>query len=91
MATRRTTSGKRQREREKQARAAEKRARRQAQASENALRAAIAVDEEDLTTDELLARMQALHAEYEAGTLSFEDFDERKAELTDRIALRLAE
>ena len=70
MATRRTTSDKRQRERAKQAKAAAKRERRQERSSGGG---------ED-TVDET-----------DAGELSFEDFDEQKSELVDRIALRLAQ
>ena len=90
MATRRTTSDKRQREREKQAKAAAKRERRQERA-QGTFDEPEARDEDELSTEQLLARIEALHADYDAGSLSFEDFDLQKAELLDRIALRLAE
>jgi hypothetical protein len=93
MATRRTTSDKRQRERAKQAKAAAKRERRQDRSSDARLDDAGtgSADDDDLTTEQLLARIEELHADYDAGTVSFEEFDEQKSELVDRIALRLAQ
>lgn len=89
MATRRTTSGKRERERAKQAKAAAKRERRLERGSEEGDDETV-VAVEDLTTEELLARMEALHEAYDAGKVSFEEFDEQKNELTDRIAISLS-
>ena len=91
MATRRTTSDKRQRERAKQAKAAAKRERRQDRSPDEPLDGELTADGEELTTEELVERIEALHADYDAGTLSFEDFDEQKSALLDRIAIRLAE
>lgn len=91
MATRRTTSDKRQRERAKQAKAAAKRERRQDRSTDEATDEPDGRDADDLTTEQLLARIEALHADYDAGTVSFEDFDLQKADLLDRIALKLAE
>ena len=71
MATRRTTHGKRERERAKQERATAKRERR-------AERAQAEADETEI------------HAAYDAGEMSFEDFDTERSELTDRIAEILA-
>jgi hypothetical protein len=89
MATRRTTHDKRQRERSKQEKAAAKRERRQDKGAE--VDEDVASDDDDATTEQLVERIQELHAEYDAGRISFEDFDEQRAVLTDRIALRLAE
>jgi hypothetical protein len=92
MATRRTTHGKRERERSRQLKAAAKRDRREGRAtSEAGEEAPVALDDGDATTEELLARIEALHASYDAGEISFEDFDTERAELTDRIALRLSQ
>ncbi len=90
MATRRTTSDKRQRERDKQAKAAAKRERRQERA-QGPTDSPEPRDTDELSTEQLLARIEMLHADYDAGTVSFEDFDLQKAELLDQIALRLAE
>ncbi|MFM7224888.1 MAG: hypothetical protein ACKOBG_06945 [Actinomycetota bacterium] len=87
MATRRTTHGKRERERAKQERASAKRERRaeraQAEADE------IVIDD-GVTAEDLLERMREIHAAYDAGEMSFEDFDTERSELTDRIAEILA-
>ena len=92
MATRRTTSDKRQRERAKQAKAAAKRERRQDRSTDAVETTdADAPTDEDLTTEQLVARIEALHADYDAGNVTFEDFDEQKSDLLDRIALRLAQ
>jgi hypothetical protein len=92
MATRRTTSDKRQRERAKQAKAAAKRERRQDRSTDaGETTDADAPTDEDLTTEQLVARIEALHADYDAGNVTFEDFDEQKSDLLDRIALRLAQ
>ena len=91
MATRRTTSGKRQRERAKQLKAAAKRERRQERSTEDDLVQASTDLDDDLTTEQLVQRIEALHADYDAGTVTFEEFDEQKAELLDHIALRLAQ
>ncbi len=95
MATRRTTFNKRERERAKQAKAAAKRARRQDKTT----------DEDDVditssgdgggagseTTEVLLKRIETLHEDYDAGRISFEDFDEQKSELVDKLAICLSE
>ena len=93
MATRRTTSDKRQRERAKQAKAAAKREKRQGNGPEDEgeIDTAEASDDDSLTTEQLLAKIENLHAEYDAGNVSFEDFDEQKSDLVDRIAIRLAQ
>jgi alkanesulfonate monooxygenase SsuD/methylene tetrahydromethanopterin reductase-like flavin-dependent oxidoreductase (luciferase family) len=42
------------------------------------------------SAEELLDQLRDLHAAYDDGRLSLEDFDEQKSELTDQIALRMA-
>ena len=97
MSTRRTTHDKRQRERSKQQKAAAKRDKRQGRSdgesdgprTEDA--ADVRVDDRRDSTEQLLERIETLHANYDAGNIPFEDFEEQRAELLDRIALRLAE
>jgi len=91
MSTRRTTSDKRQRERDKQAKAAAKRARRQDRSIEDGIDTTDPTIDRTSTTEQLLERVEALHAEYDAGNLSFEEFDEQKSSLLDDIAIRLAQ
>jgi hypothetical protein len=89
MATRRTTSSKRERERSKQAKAAAKRERRQDRSETES--ETMAFDENTATTDELIERIAAMHEQYDAGQLSFEAFDEEKTELMALLTARLSE
>ena len=87
MATRRTTFDKLQRERAKKAKAAAKRERRQERGNEgDDVDIDLAVEEE-LTPGELLERIEAVHKRFDAGQLSFEDFEEQKTELLTRLSL----
>ena len=89
MATRRTSFDKLQRERAKRAKAADKRERRQERAAGDE-----ADDDQDvmapiageLSAGELMERLEALHARYEAKTLDFDSFEEQKLELLERLA-----
>jgi hypothetical protein len=90
MATRRTTSSKRERERSKQAKAAAKRERRQSRTDEDGTEGP-EFDENSATTDELIERIAAMHEQYDAGKMSFEDFDEEKTELMALLTARLSE
>ena len=90
MATRRTTFDKRERERSKQAKAAAKRARRQDKSDDPEITTSESNDG-GFTTESLLKRIEELHEDYDAGRISFEDFDEQKSELVDRLAICLAE
>lgn len=87
MATRRTTHGKRERERAKQEKAVAKRERR---AERAAAGDDMVFDEDGPSAEDLLERMREIHAAYDAGEMSFEDFDTERSELTDRIAEILA-
>jgi hypothetical protein len=90
MAGQRTTFNKLQRERAKKAKAAAKRERRQDRASGAGPEAAegetltISPDEE-LSAPRLLELIESIHKQFEAGTLSYEDFEEKKAELLARL------
>jgi hypothetical protein len=91
MATRRTTSSKRERERNKQAKAAAKRERRQDRANDDTESGAMEFDENTATTDELIERIAAMHEQYDAGQITFEAFDEEKTELMALLTARLSE
>ena len=91
MATRRTTSSKRERERSKQAKAAAKRERRQSKGEDEDGTEGPEFDENTATTDELIERIAAMHEQYDAGEISFEDFDEEKTELMALLTARLSE
>jgi hypothetical protein len=87
MGTQRTTFDKLQRERAKKAKAAEKRERRRAardDAADGTGPAATASGQESAA--ELLVLIEALHKRFEAKTISFEDFEEQKADLFGRLA-----
>jgi hypothetical protein len=84
VARRRTTFGKLQRDRDKQAKARAKIERKAARAEETPS------DEEGAETHEVdqatvLAQLAALHASYDDGQISLEDFEARRAELTSLL------
>ena len=87
MANQRTTFDKLQRERAKKAKQAAKRDRRQGKDDD-----VDATDESDdtptelLSSSELLARIERVHAQFDANEISFEDFEETKADLFQRLA-----
>jgi hypothetical protein len=91
MATRRTTSNKRERERSKQAKAAAKRERRLDKSPDEDGEDVVEFDENSATTDELIERIAAMHEKYDDGQMSFEDFDEEKTELMALLTARLSE
>jgi hypothetical protein len=91
MSSGRTTHDKRQRERAKQAKQAEKRARRQERNESGGVGIGVEVEDDARSTEQLLAEMEELHAAYDANQIDLDTFDERKNDLMDRIALRLAE
>jgi hypothetical protein len=83
MANRRTTFGKLQRERDKKAKALEKADRRaarlegQGQQEEPVAKAA--------DQDAVLAALAELHQRFDAGTVSIDEFELRRDELTSRL------
>jgi len=83
MAKGRTTFGKLQRERDKKAKALEKAERRAARLEAPA--------EEPVETaadqDALLAALAELHQRFEAGTVSIDEFEERRDQLTSRLTV----
>jgi hypothetical protein len=90
MATRRTTSNKRERERSKQAKATAKRERRQDKSPDEEGET-VEFDENSATTEELIERIAAIHEKYDAEQISFEAFDEEKTELMELLTARLSE
>jgi hypothetical protein len=97
MGANRTTFEKLQRDRAKKAKAAAKRERRMGLTppQERAPETTPAVEsdwdagstEEPLSADELLTLVEQLHAQYEAKTISFEEFEERKIDLMARVSV----
>jgi hypothetical protein len=88
MSAQRTSFGKLERDRAKKARAAAKRERRQGRSSEpSSAPAAVEPGTEDATS-EVLARLATVHEQYEAGTISYEELEEQKAELLGRLEIQ---
>ncbi len=91
MSSRRTSFGKLERERAKKAKAAAKRENRQARSEASAddeqpdAAGAPAPASASSTTD-LLVKVEKLHTRFDAGDMSFEDFEEQKAELMSRLS-----
>jgi hypothetical protein len=87
MATRRTSFDKLQRERAKRAKAAEKRERRQERANAERDDEPITPGEsEELSAGELMQRLDALHSRFEAKAIDFDEFEEQKRALLERLA-----
>jgi hypothetical protein len=84
VATRRSTFGKQDRERQKKARAAEKRERRHDRTSQPDNDEPVVTT--DATPDQLLREIEVLHARFDAKAIDFETFEERKLELFTQLA-----
>jgi hypothetical protein len=89
MAGQRTTFNKLQRERAKKAKAAAKRERRQDRLSgvspETGADTLTLAPDEELSAARLLELIESIHKQFEAGTLSYEEFEEKKTELLARL------
>ncbi|MGH9183945.1 MAG: hypothetical protein ACRDZ9_09100 [Acidimicrobiales bacterium] len=94
MGSHRSSFAKLQRDRAKKAKAAAKREQRQERADPDAatpedpgrrLDAPARRESHELTAAELLRRIEAVHQRFEAGTMSYEDFEAQKAELLARL------
>jgi hypothetical protein len=91
MATQRTSFTKLQRDRAKKAKAAAKREKRLERSAE--AREASAEDDTPTSTEgpisaaELLHEIEVTHQRYEAKLMSFEEFEEKKAELLARLPI----
>jgi hypothetical protein len=75
-----------QREKARREKAAEKKERKAIRADEAA---AAAAEGGEATGDQstVLTELAALHEQFEAGTIEFEEFEERKSELLGRLAV----
>lgn len=95
MGARRTTFGKTQRERAKKAKAAAKRERRQERVAEattpdaNVPATDTASDDRlgTLSAADLLKLVEVTHQKFEAGTIGYDEFEEKKAELLARLPI----
>ena len=85
MATRRTSFGKLQRDRAKQATAAAKRERRQDRTA--AVETEEIPTEGDLSAAQLLQLIEQIHQQFDAKEIDFEEFEEKKAELMARLPI----
>jgi spore germination cell wall hydrolase CwlJ-like protein len=91
MATQRTSFTKLQRDRAKKAKAAAKRERRQERAAEAKEHAddesSETPTEGPISAAELLHEIEVTHQRYEAKLMSYEEFEEKKAELLARLPI----
>jgi hypothetical protein len=90
MAAQRTSFEKLQRDRAKKAKAAAKREKRldkTPEAEPDELEPLTTAPGTELSAAELLARVEEIHRLFEAKKLSFEDFEEQKADLMARISV----
>ncbi|HWC37709.1 MAG TPA: hypothetical protein VG476_04220 [Acidimicrobiales bacterium] len=87
MSAQRTSFGKLERDRAKKARAAAKRERRQGRGSEPSSAPSTVEPGSDDSTSEVLERLAAVHEQYDAGRISYEELEEQKAELLGRLEI----
>jgi CRP-like cAMP-binding protein len=85
MATKRSTFGKLQRERDKKARAVAKQERR-AEAQTEERPAAVALDEAE--EQRLMTALADLHRDLEAGIVSLTDFETRRDDIRSQLEIR---
>ncbi|MCU1375688.1 MAG: hypothetical protein JWO68_2974 [Actinomycetia bacterium] len=86
MATRRTSFGKLQRDRAKQATAAAKRERRQDRSpAEDEV--AVIPEEGELSAAQLLVLIEQIHKQFDDKVIDFDEFEEKKAELMARLPI----
>ena len=89
MGAQRTSFSKLQRDRDKKAKAAAKRERRQersaASSDPETTHTLVADGVGVLSADELLQAIESIHRAYEAKTISYEEYEEQKADLLSRL------
>jgi len=89
MGAQRTSFSKLQRDRDKKAKAAAKRERRQERSSgggsDEPTNTTIAEGTGELSADELLRAIESIHRSYEAKAISYEEYEEQKADLLSRL------
>lgn len=88
MAASGSTFSKMQREREKKERAAAKRERRQDRsATPDAAEDTTIATEGDLSASDLVRLVEAIHKEYDDGTIDLDEFEEKKQALLARVKI----
>lgn len=87
MASSGSTFSKMQREREKKERAAAKREARQNKAAGDATEGPTVIGEGDLSAGDLVRLVEAIHKEYEDGTIDLDEFEEKKQALLARVKI----
>ena len=87
MASRGTTFAKQERDRAKKAKAAEKRERRAQKAAEEPEVPEIPAEGEEISATDLLRLVEELHQAFADERIDFDEFEERKAELMERISV----
>ena len=87
MGGQRTSFSKLQRDRDKKAKAAAKREKRQERGSGNDGATDVLVDDgkSELSADDLLKLIESIHQRFEAGTMTYEEFEEQKVDLLSRL------
>ncbi|MCU1462296.1 MAG: hypothetical protein JWO37_2371 [Acidimicrobiales bacterium] len=85
MASRGTTFGKLDRERDKKAKAQAKQEKRAARAETVDVVETVQLSPSE--EEKILASLSQLHAAYEQGTVSLDDFEARRAELTAKLQI----
>jgi predicted RNA-binding protein with PIN domain len=89
MGGQRTSFSKLQRDRDKKAKAAAKRERRQersaATADETVTDTMVDDGVGELSADELLRAIESIHQRFEAKTITYEEYEEQKADLLSRL------
>ena len=89
MGAQRTSFSKLQRDRDKKAKAAAKRERRQERSAGggggDAATTTLVQDGGELSADELLRAIEQIHQAFEAKTISYEEYEEQKADLLSRL------
>jgi len=89
----RTSFDKLQRDRAKKAKAAAKRERRRSDDAavptdgEELPEVELTEDGEEFSAAELLVRVEDIHRRFEAGTMSYDEFEERKIDLLSRLPI----
>ncbi len=94
MGGQRTSFGKLQRDRAKKEKAAAKRERRHERVTDEATSSGEALSADsgrgsgaEVSADQLLGRIESIHQRFEAGTMSYDDFEQEKADLLSRLPI----
>jgi hypothetical protein len=90
MGGQRTSFSKLQRDRDKKAKAAAKREKRQERSAtpEDGVEGDVLVEDDgtsELSADDLLKLIESIHKRFEAGTMTYEEFEEQKVDLLGRL------